>query len=312
MYWLWHMTDIMSDGFHACDSPEQMTYVMGSDWLMVCCAVTHMTYLMDVKLWFTMSHRGCVTRGDESPGLRLREDSYISGLVATNRWARIISTPPPPIEISTPREITVTFPHPPLFSHEGYYLEVDVKPPALLFWGLSASPPWGSCSLSSLTRSWSRILPLTWHLLCTSGSILLGLKASRCIHGRRSGVRLSVEVGLSLLGLYLWWGKSRAVTSRSPLGCVVIPTALSMACFSFVASPVRHPSFLHLLSLSACTITATGAGTLLPHDSPWSSVPSSVTPSRGIALPQCLVSNPLDQCNYRPIHMDIFAGPQVQ
>ena len=228
---------------------------MGSDWLIVCCAVTHMTHLMDVKLWFTMSHRGCVTRGDESPGLRLREDAYISGLVATNGWARIISSPPPPIEISTLREIIITFPHAPLFSHEGYYLEVDVKPPSLLFRGLSASPPWGSCFLSSLTRSWSRVLPLTWHLLCTSVSILLGLKASRCVHGRCYSVRLSVEVGLSLLGLYLWWGKSRLVTSRSPLGWVVIPTALSMACFSFVASLFAiRPSSASCLCLLAALL----------------------------------------------------------
>jgi len=46
---------------------------------------------------------------------------------------RTISSPPPAIEISTPREIIVTFPHPPLFSHNGYCLGVDVKPPSLLF-----------------------------------------------------------------------------------------------------------------------------------------------------------------------------------
>jgi len=36
------------------------------------------------------------------------------------------------IEISTPQEIIVTFPHPPLFSHDGYCLGVDVKPSSLL------------------------------------------------------------------------------------------------------------------------------------------------------------------------------------
>jgi len=64
---------------------------------------------------------------------------------------RTISPPPPAIEISTPREIIVTFPHPPLFPHHGYCLGVDVKPSALLSWGAHASPPWGSRSCSSLT-----------------------------------------------------------------------------------------------------------------------------------------------------------------
>jgi len=49
---------------------------------------------------------------------------------------RTISPPPPAIEISPPREIIVTFPHPPLFSHDGYCLGVDVKPSTLLPCGL--------------------------------------------------------------------------------------------------------------------------------------------------------------------------------
>jgi len=49
---------------------------------------------------------------------------------------RTISSPPPAIEISTLQEIIVTFPHPPLFSHDGYCLGVDIKPTFLLFWGL--------------------------------------------------------------------------------------------------------------------------------------------------------------------------------
>ena len=64
---------------------------------------------------------------------------------------RTIATTPPAIEISTPREISATFPHPPLFSHDGYCLGVDVKPSPLLSWGLTASPPGGSRSRSSLT-----------------------------------------------------------------------------------------------------------------------------------------------------------------
>jgi len=45
---------------------------------------------------------------------------------------RTISPPPPAIEISTPREIIVTSPHPPLFLQDGYCLGVDVKPPSLI------------------------------------------------------------------------------------------------------------------------------------------------------------------------------------
>jgi len=40
-----------------------------------------------------------------------------------------------------------------------------------------------------------------------------------------------------LLGLYLRWGKSQLVTSRSHLGFVVVPKALSIPCLSVVASP---------------------------------------------------------------------------
>jgi len=47
-----------------------------------------------------------------------------------------MSPPPLAIEISTPREIIVTFPHPPLFCHDGYCLGVDVKPSTLLPCGL--------------------------------------------------------------------------------------------------------------------------------------------------------------------------------
>ena len=65
--------------------------------------------------------------------------------------------------------------------------------------------------------------------------------------------------------------------------------------------------------VSASTVTATGAGTLLPRRPFRSSVPSSVTPSCGIALPPCLVSNALDRCNYRPNRTSMVTnvGPQA-
>jgi len=49
-----------------------------------------------------------------------------------NHLTRTISPPPPAIEISTPQEIIVTIPHPPLFPHHGYCLGVDVKPSFVL------------------------------------------------------------------------------------------------------------------------------------------------------------------------------------
>jgi len=65
------MTQIMSHGFHACDSLEHITWFMGYDWLTVYCAVTLTSHLMKFMVYLTMSHRGCVTRGDESPELGL-------------------------------------------------------------------------------------------------------------------------------------------------------------------------------------------------------------------------------------------------
>jgi len=67
------------------------------------------------------------------------------------------------------------------------------------------------------------------------------------VHGQRYGVGLSVEVGLGLLGLYLWWGKPRLVTSRSRPGLVVVPKTLAMAHLAVVASPLAilpPPPFL--------------------------------------------------------------------
>jgi len=110
---------------------------------------------------------------------------------------RTIPPPPPAIEISTPREIIVTFPHPPLFPHHGYCLEVDVKPSSLLSWGTHASPPWGSCSRSSLTPAHEvRFSPLPRTCFaprlafCTLGKLL----ASFTVGDMASG--LSVEVRL--------------------------------------------------------------------------------------------------------------------
>jgi len=134
--------------------------------------------------------------------------------------------------MSTPREIIVTFPYPPLFSHDGYCLGVDVKPSSHLSWGLSAPPPWGSRS-----RAWSSLtpahevrfspLPRTCFAprlaFCTVGKLLAWFTVGIMASG------LSVEVGLGFLGLYPWWGKLRLVTSLSCPRFVVVPKALAMA-----------------------------------------------------------------------------------
>jgi len=144
-----------------------------------------------------------VTRGDELPGLGLLEDANIRSWFRAKDMTRTISPTPPAIEISTAGEIIMTFPHARLFSHDGYSLEVNVKPPSLIFGGLSAPPPWGSPSsfiIDMLIKFGSppnpaRVLHVAWRLHSR--------KASGFVHGRRYGVVLSVKVGLSLLGLYL-------------------------------------------------------------------------------------------------------------
>jgi len=42
-------------------------------------------------------------------------------------WTQTISHTPLAIQISTSQEIILTFPHPPLWSHDGYCLAVDVN-----------------------------------------------------------------------------------------------------------------------------------------------------------------------------------------
>jgi len=156
---------------------------------------------MDFALWLTMSHRGLCSARWWVTRVRVVGRCLYKALGSDQEIGpRTISPPPPAIEISTPREIIVTFPHPPLFPHHGYCRGVDVKPSSLLSWGTHAPPPWGSCSRSSCS-----VLPLTPLLLCTSLSILHGRKASRFVHGRRYGVRtLGRSKASVLLGLYLW------------------------------------------------------------------------------------------------------------
>jgi len=110
---------------------------------------------------------------------------------------RTISPPPPAIEISTPQELIVTFPHPGLFPHHGYCLGVDVKPSSLLSGGTHASPPWGSWSRLSLTPAHEvRFCPLPRTGLaprfafCTVGKLLASFTVGNMVSG------LSVEVGL--------------------------------------------------------------------------------------------------------------------
>ena len=80
---------------------------------------------------------------------------------------------------------------------------------------------------------------------------------------------------------------------------VVVPKALAMAPLSVVASqfailPSSPSRFCPLAPLLLQKL-APYCLSILPR----SSYSSSVTPSGGIALPPCLVSNSLDRCNYR-------------
>ena len=47
------MTHIMGNVFHPCNSFEYMTGFMGIDRLTICCAVTHMSHMMDLKYCLT-------------------------------------------------------------------------------------------------------------------------------------------------------------------------------------------------------------------------------------------------------------------
>jgi len=79
------MTQIMSHGFHTCDSVKHMIGFMSFNWLKDVKQLPRASQLIDFTLQLTMSHQGYVTRGDESPELGLWEDNYIRGLVPTKR-----------------------------------------------------------------------------------------------------------------------------------------------------------------------------------------------------------------------------------
>ena len=87
-----------------------------------------------------------------------------------------------------------------------------------------------------------------------------------------------------------------------------------MPCLWVVASPFAilpsSTSWFCPLELLLLQKLAPYCMSILPQ---WS-YSSAVTPSRGIALPPCLVSNALDRCNYRRdlTFMVTNVGPQVQ
>ena len=127
-----------------------------------------------------------------------------------------MSPPPPVIEISTPREIIVTFPHPPLFSHDGYCLGVDVKP--------------CSCSRSSLTLAHEvRFSPLPRRCFAPRLAFCIVRKLVALFTVRDMVSGLSVEVGFGSAGLVPLMGKASVSNITFPLGLAVIPKALAMA-----------------------------------------------------------------------------------
>jgi len=144
---------------------------------------------------------------------------------------RTISPPPPAIEISTQREIIVTFPHPLLFFHDGYCLGVDVKPSSLLSCGTHASPSWGYCSCSSLTPAQEvRFRPLGRTCFaprlafCPVGKLLASSTVGDIVAG------LPVNVGFGSARLLPLMGKASVSNITVPLGLAVVPKALAMAC----------------------------------------------------------------------------------
>jgi len=146
--------------------------------------------------------------------------------------------------------------------------------------------------------------------------LLRSRSALRCRTLGRSRPRLA--------GLVPLMGKASVTNITVSLGFVVVPKALAMARLSVVASPLAilplppsrfrplapycplswhltatplpgwHPTATHRLA----PYWYSPAGTLLLRLR-WVG-PSSVTPSRGIALPPWLLSNALDRCNDLP------------
>ena len=101
---------------------------------------------------------------------------------------------------------------------------------------MSAPPPWHSCPCSSVAPAHEvgfSPLARTCFSSCLVFCTVTKLLASFTVTIMASG--LSVKVGLSLLGLYPWWGKLRLVTSPSPPSFIVMPKALALACLSAVA-----------------------------------------------------------------------------
>jgi len=155
--------------------------------------MTDTSHLMDLTLWLTYrSWKLCNTRSSVTRAGVRKMPIQDRGLGLGDRL-RTIATTPPGIEISTPREIMVTFPHPPLFPHDGYCLGVDVKPSTLLSWGTHASPPWGSCSHSSLTSAHEvRFSPLPRTCFaprlafCTVGKLLASFTVGVTVPDSRS------------------------------------------------------------------------------------------------------------------------------
>jgi len=143
---------------------------------------------------------------------------------------RTISPPPPPIEFSTPREIIVTFPHPPLFPHNGYCLGVDVKPSSLLSWGTPGSPSWGSCSRSLLTPAHEvRFSPLPRTCFASRLAFCMVGKLLASFTGADRASGLSVDIGCSSAGLVPLMGQASVSNITVSLGFAVVPKALVMA-----------------------------------------------------------------------------------
>jgi len=167
---------------------------------------------------------------------------------------------------------------------------------------------------------------------------LHGRKASHFVHCRRYGVRTLNWSRPQLAGLVPLRGKASVSNISVSLGFVV-PRTLAMASLSVVASPFAilppppsrfcslvlyyytpllgwHPTAPYRLTPYCCSLVGIPSVRWLRSRfyPPRSSHSSSVTPSRGIALPPWLPPTPwIHRCNYwRDLCLRFCVSPQVQ
>jgi len=143
----------------------------------------------------------------------------------------------------------VTFPHPPLFSHNGYCLPVDVKRPSIL--GCLSAP---LLVVLVLIHHWLRVMmfssPTHPALPLLLAWVLHIRKACRFAHSQQYGVLTLRRSRSHLVGLVPLMGKASVSNIAILLRFVIAPNAPAMACWSVLPSllvivPPAPPSAVH-------------------------------------------------------------------